>query len=159
MKMVDVAWELHRLLPTLKTPLGKFRAKLEQHAVALEGADAPFDILPISVAALETHQKIPERMRDWVALIGLVLSFHYCSGFSDAKYLRHPKTLSPIQEKMALEHLCPAVSRLLEGDPDLMDMKEVRAELDRKGHDYDGSTWVKMEELNFEKVISCWPNK
>lgn len=159
MKMTDVAWELHRLLPTLKTPLGKFRAKLERHAVALEGADAPFDILPISVAALETHPKIPERLRDWVALIGLVLSFHYCSGFSDPKYLRHSKDLSPIQEKMALEHLCPAVSRLLEGDPNLMDMKEVRSELDRKGHDYDGSTWLKMEELSFEKVISCWPSK
>ena len=159
MKLGDVSWEIHRLLPSLKTPLGMFRSKLEEHAVALEGADAPFDLLPISVAALETLPGIPERYRDWVALIGLVLSFHYCSGFSEAKYLRHPTTLTKIQERMALDHLCPAVKRLLEGDPDLVAMKEVRSELDRKGHDYDGSTWVKMEELNFEKVISCWPSK
>ena len=159
MKMTDVAWEIHRLLPTLKTPLGKFRQRMEQHAVAQAGAEAPFDLLPISVAALEIHPSIPEKARDWVALMGLVLSFHYCSGFSDPKYLRHPKTLTPIQERMAVQHLCPAAERLLENDPDLEDWKAVRAELDRKGHDYDGSTWVKMEDLNFDKVVSCWPGK
>ena len=33
------------------------------------------------------------------------------------------------------------------------------AELHKMGHDYEGSSFVVMEELDFDKVVACWPQR
>ncbi len=51
----------------------------------------------------------------------------------------------------------PAVCRLANEDELMKPGPEVKKELERKGQDGYGSTWVVMEELVTEKVIACWP--
>ena len=60
---------------------------------------------------------------------------------------------------MAHEHLKPAARRLIGHNLELPSRTEVKGELERKGHDYDGSSWVKMEDLEYEKILSCWPTR
>ena len=159
LKVSEVAWEMMRLISALKSPLGEFRQKLDRHAVAPGSAVAPFDLLPISVQQLEMYEDATEGERDWMGFIGLVLNYQYCSGFSDPKFMNHPKELTAVQRRMAHEHLKPAAQRLIGADRELPSREEVKAELERKGHDYDGSSWVKMEDLEYEKILSCWPSK
>lgn len=159
LKMSEVAWEMLRLISALKSPLEAFRKKLDEHAVAPGSAVAPFDLLPISVQQLETLPDTSEEERDWIALMGLVLNHQYCSGFADPKFLNHPSELTAIQKRMAHEHLKPAARRLIGRNVELPSRTEVKGELEQKGHDYDGSSWVKMEDLEYEKILSCWPTR
>ena len=159
LKVSEVAWEMMRLISSLKSPMGAFRKKLDEHAVAPGSAVAPFDLLPISVQQLETLPDTSEGERDWIALMGLALNHQYCSGFADPKFLSHPSELTEIQKRMAHEHLKPAARRLIGQDLVLPSREEVKGELERKGHDYDGSSWVKMEDLEYDKILSCWPSK
>jgi hypothetical protein len=56
-------------------------------------------------------------------------------------------------------HLLPAVERMLEGSPVLPSLQELETSLSAKGQDYEGNTWVVMEQLQADKVTRCWPEK
>ena len=141
----------------LHTPLGRFKEELARHAVAQSGPAVPFDILPISLEGVEDLTTLKWPHHEWVLSICLVLNYQYCAGFGSEKYLRHPRTLTVPQKELVMNHLLPAVCRLAPEDKMMAKAEEVKAELERKGHDGYGSTWVMMETLDKDKVIACWP--
>jgi hypothetical protein len=145
------------LLKKQGTALGKFQQKLAKHAVAPSEPGARREILPISLEAVKEFLAVPEGTRDWVIFICMVLNFQFCSGYSSPKYMIHHTTLNEKQRHLLKSHLQPAVERFLEGNPVLPPSSKVEEELRRKGQDYEGSTYVIMEELDADKVVDCWP--
>ena len=146
------------MLEKQKTALGKFQLKMAKHAVAPSEPGARKEVLPISLKAVKEFLNIPEGVRDWVIFICLVLNFQFCSGYSSPKYMIHSEVLSEKQKSLLADHLQPAVERFLEGNPTLPAQDVIEKELKRKGQDYDGSTYVVMEELDAGKVVECWPS-
>ena len=147
------------LVSQLKTPLGKFWKVFDSHAAAQGEPAAHNEVLPISLAAIQGCRQWRECLKDWLMLICGALNYQYCSGFSSPKYLRHRRDLSSKQMFLLENHLRPAVERLLEKDTIVPSPEEIREELGRHGHNYDGTTYVVMEELDFEKVVECWPTR
>ena len=72
--------------------------------------------------------------------------------------MEHSRDLTGGQKDFILHHLLPAVERMLEGEPVLPSRDELDKILASKGQDYDGHSWVVMEQLESEKVIQCWPD-
>ena len=95
--------------------------------------------------------------KEWVLCICLVLNYQYCCGFGNSKYMRHPRHLTANQKSLVMNHLVPAVCRLADEMVDMKPAAEVKKELERKGQDGYGATWVMMEALDTEKVVACWP--
>ena len=137
--------------------MGAFVKELASHAVAHGLPGAARDLLPVSLEAIQGLTSWPKHIRDWTAFTCAALNFQFCAGFTSKTYMKHSADLSPKQRSLLDDHIRPAIDRMLEGDPKLAPPEEVKSELSRKGHDYDGGTYTVMEELDFEKVISCWP--
>lgn len=70
--------------------------------------------------------------------------------------MEHGVKLNPRQER-AVRTIIPAIERMIGDNPLVPSVEEIKEELERKGQDYDGSTWVVME--NLEQVLACWPEK
>lgn len=147
------------VISQLGTPLGRFWQEFGRHAVAQSEPAARNEVLPISLRAIQACPQWSEGIKDWLVLICGVLNFQYCSGFASSKYLAHRGELSAKQLFLLENHLRPAVERLLQEDTPVPLPSEVRAELGKPGHNYDGSSYVVMEELDFEKVVACWPTR
>eukprot|EP00435_Cladocopium_sp_Y103_P027386 s51_g6.t1 len=141
----------------LASPLGKFRQLFADHAVAPGKPAACTELLPISVEAIQKSQSWNPSVRDWMAFICLVLNYQYCSGFGSKKYMHHPEELTKKQRLMLDVHLRPAVERMLDEDTAIPVPEEIKRDLDKKGHDYEGGSYVIMEELEVDKVVECWP--
>eukprot|EP00435_Cladocopium_sp_Y103_P035566 s1373_g9.t1 len=146
-----------KALEKLTTPLGSFRQSLSQHAVAPGRPAACAEVLPVSVEAVASLTDLEKAEKDWLCFICLVLNYQYCSGFASGKYKCHSGELSEKQRFLIYNHLKPAVERLIGGDPNVPSPEDIKAELDKKQHDYEGGSYVVMEELDFDKVIECWP--
>eukprot|EP00434_Breviolum_minutum_P021831 symbB.v1.2.019267.t1/scaffold1509.1/size114668/2 len=157
MPVLEAGAVIWKNIEKLHTPLGKFKEELARHAVAQSGPAVPFDILPISLEGVEDLTTLKWPHHEWVLSICLVLNYQYCAGFGSEKYLRHLRTLTVPQKELVMNHLLPAVCRLAPEDKMMAKAEEVKAELERKGHDGYGSTWVMMETLDKDKVIACWP--
>ena len=69
----------------------------------------------------------------------------------------HQDTLSEKQFTLIRDHLAPAVERMIGRDETVLSGEIMTEELARKGHDYDGSSYVVMEDIDKEKVLACWP--
>ena len=113
-----------------------------------EASQAPegADLLPVSLEAVERLTDLGADRRDWVLLICWALNFLYCTGWEKPAHLGHKAALSPAQKQMILEHIDPAVGRMVGDDRPLPGRNEVMKQLLQKGYGYDGSTWVVMEE-------------
>lgn len=141
------------------TPLGRFRQEFETHAVAQGELGAFAEVLPISITAVQKLPGLGPEVHDWVAAMCWVLNFQFCSGFGSAKYMRHSKSLSTKQMDLIRSHLEPAVIRAIQKKDALPSIEVVDKELARKGHNYDGTSYVEMEELVPSKVLECWPKR
>ena len=121
---------------------------------------APAELLPISLKAIG-RLKGPWDMdeRAWIHWICWVLNFNFCTGWEKASNLQHSSELTTAQLAFIKERIYPAVKRLTEFNTKLPALEDILQELHRKGQDYDGTSWVQMEELEFEKVVECWPSK
>ncbi len=148
---------MFELLPTLDTQFGRFKKLLDDQAVAPGGPAVPTDILPMSVEAIRAMSDVNEDVRDWGALTVLCLNYYFCCGWEKATSLSHAEELTTPQLKLLKEHIFPAIGRMIETNPVIPHKEEIFKELARKGMDYEGSTYVVMEELEASKVISCWP--
>lgn len=69
----------------------------------------------------------------------------------------HPRDLTKTWKEFLACHLAPAIERMLEGDPLIPAYDELETVLSQKGHDYEGNSWIVMEQLEVEKVDRCWP--
>ena len=141
---------------------GSFEEALEEGAIDTIKASGPaaLDLLPISVAAVrETTLISDSEVRDWMALSCLCLNFWYCTGWDRPSHTEHPRGLTASQKDFLVMHLLPAVERMLEGSPVLPSLQELETSLSAKGQDYEGNTWVVMEQLQADKVTRCWPEK
>ena len=156
-KVSQLGTVLLDLVTKLGTPLGRFGQTLEQHTVAQSRPAACSEVLPISVRAILECRDWDTSTRDWMAFICLVLNYQYCSGFASKKYMIHSDVLGEKQKWLLERHLKPAVERMVGADPVLPSPEEIKRDLDRKGHDYEGGSYVVMEDLEVEKVIECWP--
>ena len=145
------------LVEDLASPLGKFRQAFKEHAVA-QGRPAACDLLPISVEAIAGRRDWNDATRDWLCFICLILNYQFCSGFASSKYMRHSKELSDRQVRILDTHLAPAVERMIGSNPKVPTREEIKKELDKKHHDYEGGSYVVMEELEVSKVVECWPS-
>ena len=145
------------LVGELASPLGKFRQTFSTHAVA-QGRPAACDLLPISVEAIAKRREWSASTRDWLCYICLVLNYQFCSGFSSSKYMRHAGELSERQLRILETHLAPAVERMIGENPKVPSRDEIKKELDKKHHDYEGGSYVVMEDLEVSKVVECWPS-
>ena len=145
------------LVGELASPLGKFRQTFSTHAVA-QGRPAACDLLPISVEAIAKRREWSASTRDWLCYICLVLNYQFCSGFSSSKYMRHAGELSERQLRILETHLAPAVERMIRENPKVPSRDEIKKELDKKHHDYEGGSYVVMEDLEVSKVVECWPS-
>lgn len=157
MPVLEAGAVIWKNIEKLHTPLGRFKEELARHAVAQSGPAVPYDILPISLEGVEDLTTLKWPHHEWVLAICLVLNYQYCAGFGSEKYLRRPRTLTNPQKELVMNHLLPAVCRFAPEDLMMAKTEEVKAELERKGHDGYGSTWVMMETLDKDKVIACWP--
>ena len=146
-------------LPLLDTKLGRFANLLESQAVAPGGPAAPTDILPMSIEAIREVESVNEDVRDWGAFTVLCLNYHFCCGWEKATSLAHSRSLTGPQEALLKEHIFPACARMIEGNPVIPQKETILKELTRKGMDYEGSTYVVMEDLDAEKIVACWPAK
>ena len=147
-------------LPLLGTKFGKFRSLMEEEAVEKVKASGPaaHDLLPISVEAVEEADFFEDSgIRGWAAWCCLCLNFWYCTGWERASHLEHPRELIGSQKDFLVCHLTPALQRMLEGEPIVPSMRDLEKTLAAKGQDYEGNTWVVMEQLEAEKVVACWP--
>eukprot|EP00435_Cladocopium_sp_Y103_P039867 s1146_g10.t1 len=140
-----------------RTALGRFRRKLEQHAVAQREPAVPSEALPVSLEAVRRLLGVNEDIRDWLTLMCWIFNYQYCGNLKTPKAYRHSAVLSEKQKEMIMSHLGPALVRLVAGDPKVPDAKVLEKELSKKGQDYDGTTFVVMEELRADDVIECWP--
>ena len=156
----NAAQALMKIIPTLGTKLGKFYSLLEKSAVAPEELGAPPELLPISLKAVG-RLKGPWDMdeRAWIHWVCWNLNFNFCTGWEKASNLKHPSELTDAQKVLVKERIYPAVQRLTLRNVKLPNVVEVVKELHRKGQDYDGTSWVQMEELDYDKVVACWPSK
>ena len=156
----NAAQALMKIVPSLGTKLGKFYSLLEKSAVAPEELGAPPELLPISLKAVG-RLKGPWDMdeRAWIHWVCWILNFNFCTGWEKASNLKHPSELTDAQRTLVKERIYPAVQRLTLRNVKLPSVEEVVKELHRKGQDYDGTSWVQMEELDYEKVVACWPSK
>lgn len=156
----EAAKVLMKIIPTLETKLGRFYSILEKAAVAPKELKASPELLPISLKAVGRFKgpwDIDERA--WIHWICWVLNFNFCTGWEKASNLQHPSELTPAQKTFVTDRLYPALKRLTEFNTKLPALEDVLKELHRKGQDYDGTSWVQMEELEFDKVVECWPSK
>ena len=147
---------------SLQTKFGNFKEKLDEGAVEKVKASGPaaHDLLPISVESVWEADFIEDAgIRGWATFSCLCLNFWYCAGWDRADHLEHPRELTGSQKDFLLYHLIPAVERMLEGDPRIPRPKELEKLLSQKGQDYEGNSWVVMEQLESEKVVKCWPEK
>lgn len=156
-KVSQLGTVLLDLVPKLGTPLGRFGQTFEQHTVAQSRSATCSEVLPISVQAILECREWDASTRDWMAFICLVLNYQYCSGFASKKYMIHSDILGEKQKWLLEKHLKPAVERMVGADPVLPSPEEIKRDLDRKGHDYEGGSYVVMEDLEVEKVVECWP--
>lgn len=156
----EAAKVLMKIIPSLGTKLGRFYTLLEKAAVAPKELTAPAELLPISLKAIG-RLKGPWDMdeRAWIHWICWILNFNFCTGWEKASNLQHPSELTTAQLAFIKERIYPAVKRLTEFNTKLPALEDILKELHRKGQDYDGTSWVQMEELEFEKVVECWPSK
>ena len=149
-------------LGLLHTKFGQLVDKLEEAAedtVRASGPAAP-DLLPISVVAVQetTIASCPE-VKDWMALTCLCLNFWYCTGWERPSHTSHPRELTSTQKEFLGCHLGPAIERMLEGEPLIPAYDQLEQVLSMKGQDYEGNTWVVMEQLEATKVTRCWPEE
>ena len=72
--------------------------------------------------------------------------------------MAHQDTLSEKQFQLIRDHLAPAVERMIGNDEPVLAGQVMTDELARKGHDYDGSSYVVMEDIDKDKVLACWPS-
>lgn len=155
-ELVTAGSVLLRALAKAPTGMGRFRRDFDNHAVAPGEHGAPNEVLPISLKGIEELVANDPSMRDWLVAICWVLNYQYCSGFGNPKYVKHSRRLS---DNLLRNHLAPAVARMCMDQPPAPSMDEVDRELQRKGRNYDGATYVEMEEVVPEKVVECWPQK
>ena len=90
-------------------------------------------------------------------ILRLILNFWYCGGWETPSALEHPRELTGSQKDFLSMHLLPALERVVEGDPIIPKFKDLERLLSQKGQDYQGNSWVVMEELQCDKVVRCWP--
>ena len=160
-KVGDVGRKFIEGLKNLNTRFGNFLETLGEASVEKVEASGPaaHDLLPVSVEAILEADFFEDRnVRGWVAYTALCLNFWYCTGWKRLDHLVHPRELTESQKDMVFLHLKPAVERMLEGAPELPTLKELEKVLSQKGQDYQGNSWVKMEELDCNKVVQCWPD-
>eukprot|EP00435_Cladocopium_sp_Y103_P017142 s2265_g4.t1 len=163
--LAEIGYELMQNLGLLKTKFGRFKASLDEAAegaaekVKASGPGAS-DLLPFSVEGVLEAAFLPDRYRrNWIAFSVLSLNFWYCTGWERPAHLEHPRELTGSQKDFILYHLGPALDRMLEGNPTVPPAEELDKILSAKGQDYDGHTWVVMEELDAAKILPCWPDK
>ena len=150
---------MFELLPTLDTQFGNFKGVMERQAVAPGGPAVPVDILPMSVSAIRNMAGVNEDIRDWAALTVLSLNYYFCCGWEKATSLNHSQELTAAQRKLLEDHIFPGIARMVETNPVIPHIDGIVKDLSRKGMDYDGGSYVVMEDLEVEKVIACWPTK
>ena len=122
-----------------------------------QGRPAACEVLPVSVEAISRCREWNASTRDWLCFICLILNYQFCSGFASDKYLKHSAELSEKQKALLANHLKPALDRMIGEDPVLPKAEEIQRELDRKHHEYEGGSYVVMEDLDVDKVVECWP--
>ena len=154
------AQAMTKILPLLETKLGRFYGILEKAAVAPEEMGSSPELLPISLKAIG-RLKGPWDMdeRAWIHWVCWVLNFNFCTGWERATNLKHPSELTSAQKNFVANRVYPAVQNMILRNVKLPKVDEVLKELHRKGQDYDGTSWVQMEELEYEKVVACWPGR
>ena len=155
LKMSHIGWQFLSMIDTLRTPLGRFYHEFEKHAVAQGGPD----LLPVSLKGVDQLSGVNSFVRDWAVMVCLVLNYQFCGQSSNARAMEHGVRLSPRQEQAVRTNIIPAIERMIGENPDVPSVEEIKEELERKGQDYDGSTWVVMEDLDYEQVLACWPEK
>ena len=158
-RLREVGYEMFETLPLLQTAFGRFKDLLESKAVAPGGPAAPTDVLPMNVEAIRKLENINEDVKDWGAYTVLCLNYFFCCGWEKATSLGHSAELSTMQKELLEKHIFPAVTRMLEGNPVIPHKEDILKELSKKGTDYEGSTYVVMEDLDAEKAVACWPRK
>ena len=158
-KMIEGGSMLLDLVAESDTPLGRFYWEFQKHAVAHDQHGDQNELLPISIRAIENELQGNDSISDWVQYVCLIINYQYCSGYGSKKYLRHAESLSSKQKVMLENHLIPAVERLVGSNDPLPSVEELEKELAKKGQEYDGTTYVMMEDLETEKVLACWPTK
>ena len=154
-KMSQIGWQFLSDIKKLKTPLGRFYREFQKCAVAQGGPD----LLPVSLKGIEELSGINSFVKDWAVMICLVLNFQFCGQSNGARVMEHPEKLTPRQEEAVRKNVIPAIERMIGHDPLVPSIEEIKEELERKGQDYDGSTWVVMEQLDYDQVLACWPDK
>ena len=154
------AQALTKILPLLETKLGRFYSLLEKAAVAPEEIGSSPELLPISLKAIG-RLKGPWDMdeRAWIHWVCWVLNFNFCTGWEKATNLKHSSELTAAQRNFVTNRVFPAVQNMILRNVKLPNVDEVLKELHRKGQDYDGTSWVQMEELDYDKVVACWPER
>eukprot|EP00438_Fugacium_kawagutii_P013458 Skav231262 [mRNA] locus=scaffold2436:51122:57163:+ [translate_table: standard] len=162
LRIDEVGDTLLRALPSLGTKFGTFRHDLQQGEVKKVEASGPaaHDLLPIPLAGVEAAKVSMNRQeRSWAVYCCYTLNFWYCTGWDRSSSVEHEGKLNFGQLRFLEFHLVPAIRRMTEGNPTLPPAEELERTLSMKGQDYEGNTWVVMEELDSEKVIPCWPQK
>ncbi len=154
-KMSQIGWQFLSDIKKLKTPLGRFYREFQKCAVAQGGPD----LLPVSLKGVEELSGINSFVKDWAVMLCLVLNFQFCGQSYGARVMEHPEKLTPRQEEAVRKNIIPAIERMIGHDPLVPSIEEIKEELERKGQDYDGSTWVVMEQLDFDQVLACWPDR
>ena len=150
-----IGWQFLSMMSKLKTPLGRFYKDFDNHAVAQGGPD----LLPISLSGVEKLSGVKSFERDWLVMVCLILNYQFCGQSGGGRMLEHSRELNPRQEQAIRLNLLPAVQRMIGEDQVVPSVDEIKEELERKGQDYDGSTWVVMEQLDYEEVLACWPDR
>eukprot|EP00435_Cladocopium_sp_Y103_P055568 s172_g18.t1 len=158
----SVGRHLMQNLSMLRTKFGQFFENFEDGVVDQVKASGPAapDLLPISIVGVqESRIGRNSEVTEWMALTCLCLNFWYCTGWERPSHTAHPRELTASQKEFLGCHLCPAIERMLEGDPLIPSYSELETLLSQKGQDYEGNTWVVMEQLEATKVARCWPEK
>eukprot|EP00435_Cladocopium_sp_Y103_P057368 s863_g19.t1 len=147
-------------LSMLRTKFGQLFETFEEGVIDQVKASGPAaqDLLPISIVAVQELQIARSaEVTEWMALTCQCLNFWYCTGWERPSHTSHPRELTASQKEFLGCHLCPAIERMLEGDPLIPEHSELEEILSQKGQDYE--TWVVMEQLESAKVTRCWPEK
>lgn len=154
-KVSQIGWQFLSMMDKLKTPLGRFYGEFQKHAVAQGGPD----LLPVSLKGIEDLQGVNSFVKDWAVMVCLVLNYQFCGQSSGSRAMEHSAKLNARQERAVRKNIIPAIERMIGEDPMVPSVEEIKEELERKGQDYDGSTWVVMEQLDYDQVLACWPEK
>eukprot|EP00438_Fugacium_kawagutii_P026465 Skav202776 [mRNA] locus=scaffold326:329563:334590:- [translate_table: standard] len=123
-----------------------------------DGSGTCTELLPISLKALEGHKSWSTADGAWLSFICLVLNYQFCGGRTSKKFMVHANELNQKQMTMVVEHLLPAIGRLCGDEKKVPSPQEVMRDLTKKGHNYDGTSYVVMEEIDPDRVIACWPS-